>query len=67
MRRSVHQEILAAKIKRAQHLLLKSDLPLATVAARAGFKHQEYLGAVLKERLGKTPGEIRAMARRGVE
>ena len=36
LRRSVHQEILAAKIRCAQHLLLKSDLPLATVAARAG-------------------------------
>jgi LacI family transcriptional regulator len=59
LKRSVHQEILAAKIKRARELLLKTDLPLATVAERAGFKHQEYMGAVFRARLRQTPGEVR--------
>jgi LacI family transcriptional regulator len=59
LKRSVHQEILAARIKRACELLLKTDLPLATVAERAGFKHQEYLGAVFRARLGKTPAQVR--------
>lgn len=59
LKRSVHQEILAAKIKRARELLLKTDLPLATVAERAGFKHQEYMGAVFKARLRQTPGQMR--------
>lgn len=61
LKRTVHQEILAAKIKRARELLVKTDLPLATVAERAGFRHQEYMGAVLKLRLGMTPGRVRAM------
>jgi LacI family transcriptional regulator len=59
LRRSVHGEILNARIRRARELLIGSDLSLAEVAERAGFRHQEYLGAVLKTRLGKTPLEVR--------
>src|SRR5262249_29168666 len=61
LRPSVHQEILLSKIKRARELLVKTDLPLQSVAERAGFKHQEYMGAVLKERLGQTPGQLRML------
>jgi LacI family transcriptional regulator len=64
LKRSVHQEILGAKIKRAEQLLLKSRLPLATVAIRAGFNHLEYMGAVLKARTGATPAELRNKRRR---
>jgi LacI family transcriptional regulator len=60
LKRSVHQEILAAKIKFARELLTKTDLPLTAVAERAGFKHQEYMGAVFKKRTGQTPGRVRA-------
>jgi len=63
LRRSVHDEILNTKVRYARELLLKSTLPIAVVAQRAGFKHQEYLGMVLKQRLGKTPKAIR-MSRR---
>jgi LacI family transcriptional regulator len=63
LKRSVHQEILAAKIKFAYELLTKTDLALAAVAERAGFKHQEYLGAVLRKRTGRTPAQIRAEGR----
>jgi len=31
------------------------------VAERAGFKHQEYMGAVFKARLRQTPGAVRAL------
>jgi LacI family transcriptional regulator len=62
LKRSVHQEILAARIKRARELLIKTDLPLATVAERAGFKHQEYMGAVFRARVGKTPAQVRQEA-----
>jgi LacI family transcriptional regulator len=63
LKRSVHHEILAAKIKRAGELLIKTDLTLAAVAERAGFKHQEYMGAVFRSRLGKTPAQIRKQSR----
>lgn len=59
LKRSVHQEILQARLKRAMDLLAASDLPLAEVAERTGFKHQEYLGAVFKARTGQTPAEFR--------
>lgn len=59
LHRSVHQEILAAKLRRAQELLAMTHLPLSLVSERAGFKHQEYMGAVFKARLGLTPGQVR--------
>jgi LacI family transcriptional regulator len=63
--RSIHQEIILWKIKRAQELLVKTDLPLAVVAERAGFKHQEYMGAVFKARLKRTPAEMRKISAQG--
>jgi methylphosphotriester-DNA--protein-cysteine methyltransferase len=35
----------------------------ATVAERAGFKHQEYMGAVFRARIGQTPARVRKEAR----
>jgi transcriptional regulator GlxA family with amidase domain len=44
--------------------LTKTNLTLQAVAERAGFgSHQEYLGAVLKKHLGKTPAQIRSESR----
>jgi LacI family transcriptional regulator len=59
LNRSVHQEVLATKIQRALELIRKTELSLAVVAERAGFNHQEYMGAVFKTRLGKTPAQLR--------
>jgi len=63
LKRTVHQEIVDAKIKKARELILKTDLPLSVVAERAGFRHQEYMGAVFKARLGMTPGKVRQAER----
>lgn len=60
---SIHEEILHARLNRARQLLVETDLPLVDVAERAGFKHQEYLGAVFKAHLGKTPAAYRREAR----
>jgi LacI family transcriptional regulator len=57
--RSVHQEIVRVQLRKAQELLRETDLPLRTVAERAGFRHQEYMGAVFKSRVGMTPGQYR--------
>lgn len=57
--RSVHDEILRMRLLRAQELLAETDLPLAQIAERAGFRHSEYLSAVFKQRLGLTPGSYR--------
>jgi LacI family transcriptional regulator len=57
--RSVHEEIVRVQLRKAEELLRETDLPLKTVAEKTGFKHQEYMGAVFKTRLGVTPGQFR--------
>jgi len=57
--RSVHEEIVRVQLRKAEELLRDTDLALKTVAEKAGFKHQEYMGAVFKTRLGMTPGQYR--------
>lgn len=61
--RSIHEEIVNVRIKRAKVLLAQTDVPLALVAERAGFKHQEYLGVVFKTHLGVTPAVFRKQNR----
>jgi LacI family transcriptional regulator len=63
LHRSLHEEILHTRLRRARELLVRSDLSLAEVAERAGFTHQEYLGAVCKAHLGKTPAQVRREGR----
>lgn len=57
--RSIQEEIIATRVKRARLLLAETDLTLAEVAERCGFRHQEYLGAVFKARTGQTPAQYR--------
>jgi LacI family transcriptional regulator len=57
--RSVHDEIVRLRLARARELLQETDLPLAEIAERAGFRHQEYMGAVFRRRLHTTPGALR--------
>jgi LacI family transcriptional regulator len=63
LHRSLHDEILHTRLRRARELLVRSDLSLAGVAERSGFKHQEYLGAVCKAHLGKTAAQVRKESR----
>jgi len=56
---TIHGEILNCRLRHASHLLVETDLPLMEVAEQAGFKHQEYMGAVFKARLKVTPGQYR--------
>jgi len=61
--RSLQEELINVRLKRARQLLLESELPLVEVTLRAGFKHQEYFGATFKARFGKSPAEYRREAR----
>ncbi len=63
--RSIHEEIVRVQMRKAQELLRETDLPLRTIATKAGFKHQEYMGAVFKSRTGTTPGQYRRQAKMG--
>jgi LacI family transcriptional regulator len=62
--RSIHDEIIRVRLSRARELLQETDLPLVEIAERAGFRHQEYMGAVFRQRLGITPGTLRTRKKR---
>jgi AraC family transcriptional regulator len=46
-------------VERARELLAADDMPIAQVAAAAGFSHQEHLTRVFGRQTGMTPGAYR--------
>jgi LacI family transcriptional regulator len=63
--RSPKAEILRAQLSRVKQLLCDTDLSLAVIADRCGFKHPQYMSHIFKKKLGQTPGEYRAGVRPG--
>jgi LacI family transcriptional regulator len=63
LNRTVHDEILRVRLNRAKELLRETDMPLPAIAEKAGFRHQEYMGAIFKAHLGVTPARFRRTAR----
>lgn len=59
---SIREFILERRIERARILIETTDIPLAEIADRSGFRHQEYLGQVIKKATGHTPGALRKSA-----
>lgn len=62
MQKSIREFILERRVERALLLIESTDLPFAEIADRSGFRHQEYLGQVIKKATGKTPGTLRREA-----
>lgn len=62
--RSVHGEILRARLQMAWDLLLATRLPLEEVARRTGFRSAQYLCYAFRRETGKSPGAVR---RHGVQ
>ncbi|HEV2659042.1 MAG TPA: AraC family transcriptional regulator [Ktedonobacteraceae bacterium] len=56
---SPHQFVLDRRIERAQHLLVKTDTPLASIALECGFANQSHLTQVFKQHLALTPRSYR--------
>ncbi len=56
---TVHDQIVSQRLKRAVELIAETDLPLITIAEKCGFRHQEYMSAVFKTRLGRSPAQVR--------
>lgn len=56
---SPHQFVLQQRIERAQHLLKKTNVPLAHIAIECGFASQSHLTQVFKRHLGLTPRAYR--------
>jgi LacI family transcriptional regulator len=62
--RTPKDEILRVQFNRVRELLTFTDLPLAEIAGRSGFRHPQYLAEAFKKRFGQTPGRFRTSARR---
>ena len=60
---TILDELINARVGRAREMLAQTDLPIARIAERCGFGHQEYLGKVFRERIGQTPAGLRKRAR----
>jgi LacI family transcriptional regulator len=58
-----HEEILRLQFQRVVQLLCETDLPLAAISERAGFRHPEYMSVAFKARFGVPPSQYRQRCR----
>jgi AraC family transcriptional regulator len=54
-----HRFLMQLRVEQACRLLRGSTIPIAEVAARCGFSHQEHLARVLRAQIGMTPAAVR--------
>lgn len=54
-----HDEIIRVQLNRVKELLTQTDLSMADIAERTGFKHVEYLSVVFKKSVGLPPSKYR--------
>lgn len=59
MNQSVREHLIGMRLRRAKLLVESSQLTLADIAERCGFRHQEYLGEVFRRHFGVSPGRLR--------
>lgn len=57
--RTPHEEIARYRLNRVKQLLTETDLTLAEIAARSGFRHVEYLTVAFKKQVGIPPSTFR--------
>jgi AraC-like DNA-binding protein len=60
---TLHSYVLNRRIRRSRELLARSDLPLAAVAAAAGFSNQSHLTTLFSTRIGMSPRAYRKVRR----
>lgn len=61
--RTPHEEITRVRIDRVRQLLAETDLPLAAIAHRTGYRHVEYLSVAFKRETHQSPKAYRARSR----
>jgi len=61
--RTLHQEILGVQVNAVKQMLRDTDLSMAQIAARCGFRHVEYMSVVFKREVGSTPSGFRQRTR----
>jgi LacI family transcriptional regulator len=57
--RTVHDEIMRARMERIAHLLISTDWTLPRIAEFLDFPHSEYMGVAFRRLNGTSPGEYR--------
>lgn len=57
--RTPHEEIARLRIDRVKQFLKETELSLSEIAARTGFKHEEYLSVAFKKEVGIPPSKFR--------
>lgn len=62
LRRTPKAEILRVQLQRAQNLLARTDLRIAQVAAKTGFRSFTYFSATFRRCVGLSPAAYRARA-----
>jgi AraC family transcriptional regulator len=60
---TLHQYVLGQRIRKAQSLLMMTDLGLVEVASAVGLANQSHFTTVFKRRMGVTPGFYRTQVR----
>jgi LacI family transcriptional regulator len=61
--RTPHEEIERVKIEHVKRMLAETDLTLAAIAHRSGYKHVEYMCVAFKRATGTPPGKYRVQHR----
>jgi AraC family transcriptional regulator len=54
-----HRFLLGLRVEQASRLLRADRAPIAEIAVRCGFSHQEHLTRVMRAQLDTTPGAVR--------
>lgn len=63
--RTTHDEIERVRLNIARSFLENTDWPLRIIAARSGYRNEQYMCKVLHRALGRTPGQHRQVSRTG--
>ncbi|MDC0937093.1 helix-turn-helix domain-containing protein, partial [Pirellulales bacterium] len=58
--RTAKVEIGRVQLEHVKRLLAETDLSLAQIADRSGFRHPQYMAELFKKKCGVTPGTYRA-------
>jgi len=67
MGRSILDESVRLRVAAIRKLITQTDLPLKTIAARAGFRSVQYMTTFLHRHTGTTPARLRIVERRLTE